>query len=99
MTCYLRMHEVAVLVHRDDRSADDGPTDWDDVLRRWRGARGVDGRDAALAAMPIDLVEVDDLPSADLDAHAGLILSGRADQVLLAAGARSEGLDLSLIHI
>lgn len=83
MTCYLRMHEVAVTV----RPGPPDGTDWAEVGRLWRGADGVDGRDAALAAMPVELVEVDDLPAADLDGCAGLILSGRADQRLLAGMA------------
>ena len=82
MTCYLRMHEVAVAVR-----AELATTDWVEVGRLWRGASGVDGRDDALAAMPVDLVEMDDLPGAGLDGWAGLILSGRADQHLLAGMA------------
>ncbi|MGQ0631060.1 MAG: hypothetical protein ACT4P1_08445 [Sporichthyaceae bacterium] len=78
MTCYLRLHEVAVAVR--DHSGD---TDWDEVHRRWQGAGGVEGRDAALDAMPVDLIELDDLPAADLDGCAGLVLSNRADQLLL----------------
>ncbi|MGH8998653.1 MAG: hypothetical protein ACRDY7_04610 [Acidimicrobiia bacterium] len=79
MTCYLRMHEIAVAVRRPL-----GPTDWDDTLRRWREARGVEGRDAALASMPVAAVDFDDLPDTDLGPFAGLILSGRSDQRLLA---------------
>lgn len=80
MTCYLRLHEIAVAV----RAEPAGGTDWDEVGRRWQGADGVDGRDVALAAMPVDLVEMDDLPATDLDGVAGLVLSGRSDQRLLA---------------
>ena len=49
MTCYLRLHEVAVAVH----PAPGEVTDWDEVGRRWRLAHGVDGRDGALDAMPV----------------------------------------------
>ncbi len=80
MTCYLRLHEVAVAVHDDP----DQSTDWDEVIRRWRGADGADGRDAALEAMPVDLIEMDDLPTADLRGVAGLVLAGRSDQQQLA---------------
>ncbi len=82
MTCYLRLHEVAVAVHRDVEGAD-----WDEALHRWRDADGVDGRDAAMAAMPVTAVDLDDLPGTDLDPFAGLILSGRSDQRLLAGMA------------
>lgn len=83
MTCYLRLHEIAVAVVADP-AAD---TDWAEVTRRWQGADGVDGRDAALDAMPVALIETDDLPGADLDGYAGLVLSGRSDQRLLAGMA------------
>lgn len=79
MTCYLRLHEVAVAVTADP-AAD---TDWDEVSRRWQGADGVEARDAALDEMPVRLIELDDLASADLDGCAGLVLSGRSDQRLL----------------
>lgn len=79
MTCYLRLHEVAVAVHGDVEG-----TDWDEALGHWRDADGVDGRDAALAAMPVTAIDLDNLPGADLGTFAGLILSGRADQRLLA---------------
>lgn len=79
MTCYLRLHEVAVAVHRDAEG-----TDWDQALERWRKADGVAGRDAALAAMPVSAIDFDDLPGADLDPFSGLIFSGRSDQQLLA---------------
>lgn len=82
MTCYLRMHEVAVAVHREPTS-----TDWDEVARLWRAADGVGGRDDALDAMPVTLVEMDDLPTCDLDGAAGLVLSGRSDQRLLSGMA------------
>lgn len=82
MTCYLRLHEVAVAVHRSPQQVD-----WDEVARRWVGSDGVEGRDAALDAMPVTLVELDDLPTADLDGYAGLVLSGRSDQLLLAGMA------------
>jgi hypothetical protein len=78
VTCYLRLHEVAVAVHRDVEG-----TDWDAALGRWREAAGVDGRDTALASMPVTVIDLDDLPGADLDPFAGLILSGRADQRML----------------
>lgn len=42
VTCYLRMHEIAVAVHVADE-----PTDWDEAVRRWRAAEGVGGRDRA----------------------------------------------------
>lgn len=80
MTCYLRLHEVAVAVHTDGQG-----TDWDEVQRRWRDASGVAGRDAALAAMPVTSIDLDDLPDTDLSPFAGLILAGRSDQQLLAA--------------
>jgi hypothetical protein len=83
MTCYLRLHEIAVAVHADPEER----TDWDEVARRWHRADGVDGRDAALDAMPVTLVELDDLPATDLDGCAGLVLSGRSDQQLLAGMA------------
>ncbi|WP_300010151.1 hypothetical protein [Pseudonocardia sp.] len=83
MTCYLRLHEVAVAITADPATA----TDWDAVIRGWQGADGVDGRDAALDAMPVSLIEMDDLPTADLDDYAGLVLSGRSDQQLLGAMA------------
>ncbi len=83
MTCYLRLHEVAVAITADPTTT----TDWDEVSRRWQGADGVDGRDAALDAMPVTLIEMDDLPAADLDGCAGLVLSGRSDQQLLGAMA------------
>lgn len=82
MTCYLRMHEVVVAVHSDSTS-----TDWDEVARLWRAADGVDGRDDALDAMPVTLVEMDDLPMSDLDDAAGLVFSGRSDQRLLSGMA------------
>ncbi|MHA6782589.1 hypothetical protein ACVGOW_16590 [Pseudonocardia saturnea] len=82
MTCYLRLHEVAIAVHRPPQQVD-----WDEVARRWIGSDGVAGRDAALEAMPVTLVELDDLPAADLDGYAGLVLSGRSDQRLLAGMA------------
>lgn len=78
MTCYLRLHEVAVAVHRDADEAGCAAS-----LGQWREAAGVDGRDAALAAMPVTVIDLDDLPGANLDPFAGLILSGRADQRLL----------------
>lgn len=84
MTCYLRLQEIVVGVHRD--VAD---TDWDEVLRRWRASDGVSGRDAALDAMPVTTIEVDDLPANDLAPFAGLIVSGRCDQQVL-HGMRSE---------
>ncbi|MDQ4093106.1 MAG: hypothetical protein M3143_06800, partial [Actinomycetota bacterium] len=80
MTCYLRLHEIAVAVHVDADS-----TDWDASLRLWRAADGVGGRDVALAAMPVTAIDVDDLPTAELAPFAGLILAGRSDQGLLAA--------------
>ncbi|MDQ3461688.1 MAG: hypothetical protein M3471_01435 [Actinomycetota bacterium] len=83
MTCYLRLHEVAVAVHHDGGDE----TDWAEVGRRWHHASGVDDRDDALDAMPVSLVEVDDLPTAPLDSYAGLIVSGRVDQRLLAGMA------------
>lgn len=86
MTCYLRMHEVALAVHREA-----GPTDWEDTLRRWRAARGVEGRDGALASMPVTAIDLDDLPHADLEPFAGLVLSGRSDQRLLAGMAERIG--------
>lgn len=79
MTCYLRMHEVAVAVRTDA-----GCTDWEHVMELWRSASGVGGRDDAVDAMPVDLIELDDLPVSDLAPYAGLILSGRCDQRLLA---------------
>ena len=80
MTCYLRLHEIAVAVH-----AGAGSTDWDECLRLWRAADGVAGRDAALGAMPVTAIDLDDLPTAELTPFAGLILAGRSDQSLLAA--------------
>lgn len=82
MTCYLRMHEVAVAVRPESRGVD-----WTAVGALWRGATGADGRDAALGAMPVDLVDVDELPGTDLTPYTGLVLSGRADQHLLARTA------------
>ncbi|MGH3973191.1 MAG: hypothetical protein ACRDS9_07690 [Pseudonocardiaceae bacterium] len=79
MTCYLRLHEIAVAVHADADS-----TDWDKCLQLWRAADGVVGRDAALAAMPVTAIDLDDLPTAELTPFAGLILAGRSDQGLLA---------------
>lgn len=80
MTCYLRLHEIAVAVRADTEG-----TDWDDCLRMWRAADGVGGRDLALDAMPVTAIDLDDLPTADLAPFAGLILAGRSDQALLAA--------------
>jgi hypothetical protein len=40
--------------------------------------------DAALAAMPVTAIDLDDLPTAELAPFAGLILAGRSDQGLLA---------------
>lgn len=80
MTCYLRLHEIAVAVHAD---ADN--TDWVECLQLWRTADGVTGRDAALAAMPVTAIDLDDLPTAELAPFVGLILAGRSDQSLLAA--------------
>lgn len=83
MTCYLRLHEVAVAVH----PAPGTSVDWAEVARLWQEADGVGGRDAALDAMPVTLVELDDLPTTDLTGMAGIVLSGRADQRLLAGMA------------
>ncbi|MDQ4010936.1 MAG: phosphate starvation-inducible protein PhoH [Actinomycetota bacterium] len=80
MTCYLRLHEIAVAVH-----ADADTTDWDECLQIWRAADGVAGRDLALDAMPVTAIDLDDLPTAELTPFAGLILAGRSDQGLLAA--------------
>jgi len=80
MTCYLRLHELAVAVHPDVMGAD-----WDVVHRRWLQADGVRGRDEAFEAMPVTLIELDDLPGTDLSPFAGVVLSGRSDQELLAA--------------
>lgn len=80
MTCYLRLHEIAVAV----RAGTEG-TDWDECLRLWRAADGVAGRDLALDAMPVTAIDLDDLPAVDLAPFAGLILAGRSDQGLLAA--------------
>lgn len=66
MTCYLRLHEIAVAV----RAGPEG-TDWDECLRLWRAADGVGGRDLALGAMPVTAIDLDDLPSADLATAAG----------------------------
>lgn len=78
MTCYLRLHEVAVAVH-----ADVADTDWAEAHGRWLRANGVAGRDAAFDAMPVTLIELDDLAGADLTPYAGVVLSGRSDQELL----------------
>ena len=84
MTCHLRLHEVVgrgvLAVHPTPGAV----TDWEEVGRRWRGADGVDGRAAALDAMPVTLIDMDDLPTADIDGCAGLVLAGRSDQELLA---------------
>ncbi|HVE95991.1 MAG TPA: hypothetical protein VNA67_03270 [Pseudonocardiaceae bacterium] len=80
MTCYLRLHEIAVAVHAD---ADN--TEWAECLGLWRAADGAAGRDAALAAMPVTAIDLDDLPTAELAPFAGLILAGRSDQGLLTA--------------
>ncbi len=80
MTCYLRLHEIAVAVQAGADS-----TEWDACLPLWRAADGVAGRDAALAAMPVTAIDLDDLPTAELAPFAGLILAGRSDQSLLAA--------------
>ncbi|MGQ0777935.1 MAG: hypothetical protein ACT4NY_26585 [Pseudonocardiales bacterium] len=80
MTCYLRLHEIAVAVHSGTED-----TDWDECVRLWRAADGVGGRDLALDAMPATAIDVDDLPTADLASYAGLVLAGRCDQGLLAA--------------
>ena len=80
MTCYLRLHEIAVAVHADADRAD-----WDECLGLWQAADGVAGRDVALAAMPVTAIDLDDLPTAELTSFAGLILAGRSDQTLLAA--------------
>lgn len=79
MTCYLRLHEVAVAVH-----ADVGNSDWAEAHGRWLRATGVADRDAAFEAMPVTLIELDDLAAADLAPYAGVVLSGRSDQELLA---------------
>ena len=80
MTCYLRLHELAVAVHPDVTGAD-----WDVADRRWLQAYGVRGRDDAFEAMPVTLIELDDLPDTDLSPFAGVVLSGRSDQELLAS--------------
>lgn len=80
MTCYLRLHEIAVAV----RAGNTG-TDWDECARLWRAAEGVGGRDLALDAMSVTAIDIDDLPTTDLAPFAGLILAGRSDQTLLAA--------------
>ena len=80
MTCYLRLHELAVAVHPDVTGAD-----WDVAHRRWLQADGVRGRDDAFEAMPVTLIELDDLPDTDLSPFAGVVLSGRSDQELLAS--------------
>jgi hypothetical protein len=84
LTCYLRLHEVAIAVHPTPGPGGSGATNWDEIHRLWTLAGGVDGRDAALDAMPVTLVDMDDLPDADLEGFAGLIIAGRADQLLLA---------------
>ncbi|BBZ01506.1 hypothetical protein MCHIJ_09430 [Mycolicibacterium chitae] len=84
MTCYLRLHEVAIAVHPTPAQGEGAETDWDEIGRLWTLAGGVDGRDAALDAMPVTLVDMDDLPDADLEGFAGLVIAGRADQLLLA---------------
>ena len=83
MTCYLRLHEVAIAVHPTPGPGQSGEMDWDEIHRLWTLAGGVDGRDAALDAMPVTLLDMDD-PDADLEGFAGLIIAGRADQLLLA---------------
>lgn len=82
MTCYLRLHEVAIAVHQTREET--GATDWEEISRLWTLAGGVDGRDKALHDMPVTQIEVDDLPDADLEHYAGLIVAGRTDQHLLA---------------
>ncbi|MFN2495318.1 MAG: hypothetical protein ABR608_05345 [Pseudonocardiaceae bacterium] len=79
MTCYLRLHEIAVAVHAGTEG-----TDWDECIRLWRAAEGAGGRNLALDAMPVTAIDFDDLPTADLSPFAGLVLAGRSDQVLLA---------------
>lgn len=80
MTCYLRLHEVAVAVHADITGGE-----WAVAHRRWLVADGVAGRDAAFDAMPVTLIELDDLADTDLTPYAGVVLSGRSDQALLTA--------------
>jgi len=80
MTCYLRLHEVAVAVHPDATGGE-----WSVAHDRWLQADGVVGRDAAFDAMPVTVIELDDLPGADLTPFAGVVLSGRSDQELLAS--------------
>lgn len=80
VTCYLRLHEVAVAVHGDVAGSD-----WAQAHGRWLRADGVAGRDAVFDAMPVTLIELDDLAAADLTPFAGVVLSGRSDQELLAA--------------
>jgi hypothetical protein len=83
VTCYLRLHEIAVAVHAGTEITDS--TNWGECLQLWRSADGVAGRDVALAAMPVTAIDLDDLPTAELAPFAGLILAGRSDQSLLAA--------------
>lgn len=78
MTCYLRLHEVAVAV-----PAADPATSWDKALGAWRAATGADGRDLAIEASGLEGIHLDDLPGANLDGTAALILAGRVDQRLL----------------
>ncbi len=83
MTCYLRLHEIAVAVPAADQEIA-----WEEALGVWRAATGADGRDSALEASGLEAIHLDDLAGADLDGTAALILAGRVDQRLL-EGARA----------
>lgn len=78
MTCYLRMHEVLVGVGQPEKEPD-----WEAVIEEWQQATSIEDRNRALVEMAVEPIDIYDLPRADTNRFAGLILSGRVDQEFL----------------
>jgi len=71
------MHEVVVGV---------GPRtdiDWDALLAEWNRSASVADRDHLFARMPVEPIDVYDLPATELSGFPGLVISGRVDQEFL----------------
>jgi len=78
LTCFQRMHEVVLGVLPDAPEVD-----WDSLLWEWLGVTTLDARDRLLVQMAVEPVDTYDLPRAQLDDYAGLIISARVDQELM----------------
>ena len=78
MTCYIRLHEVFAGMTRKPAEID-----WSRAFRTWQEATTVADREAVLAAIGLEPVDVYDLPSADLSKYGAFIVSDRVDQEFL----------------